>query len=64
MTEQAQPWTSETLARAAGVTGAYIRKLARDGKIEGAYKVGRDWLIPAEEGRAWLRQRSERWEKF
>ena len=61
--ERAQPYTTTELASAAGVTDAYIRKLCKAGKLAGD-KVGRDWLIPADVGREWLRQRRERWEKF
>jgi len=35
--------------------GANIRTLARDGKIPGAVKVGRDWLIP----RIWAEEKAE-----
>lgn len=58
------PWAAKELAEVAGVTPVYVRKLCQAGKIEGAYKVGRDWLIPAEEGRAWLENRRSRWEKY
>ena len=29
-----------------GVTEARVRQLASQGRIEGAHKVGRDWIIP------------------
>ena len=64
MTEQDKPWSVDQLADAAGVTSVYVRKLCQAGKIDGAYKVGRAWLIPADVGRAWLASRRERWEKF
>lgn len=41
--------TYETIQEAVSrlrLTESYIRRLLRQGKIEGAVKVGRDWLIP------------------
>lgn len=62
--ERSTPFSTKELAEEAGVTSTYVRKLCQDGKIDGAYKVGRDWLIPADAGRAWLKERRARWEKF
>ena len=33
-------------ARELGVSEQWIRKLLKRGRIAGAFKVGRDWLIP------------------
>ena len=30
-----------------GVTEARVRQLAAQGRIEGAHKIGRDWIIPS-----------------
>lgn len=61
--ERTTPYTTKELAEAAGVSDRYVRQLVTDGKLAGQ-KVGRDWIIPAEEGRAWLQERRARWEKF
>jgi excisionase family DNA binding protein len=47
------------LAEAAGVFPTYVRRLCAAGKLS-AYKVGRDWLIPAEVGQQWLDERQAR----
>lgn len=42
----------ETAAAAAtrlGVTARAVQKWAKEGKLEGAKKVGRDWMIPINE---------------
>ena len=57
------PYTTKELAQAAGVDPSYLRHLLIAGKLAGD-KVGRDWLIPADVGRAWLASRRARWEKF
>ena len=33
-------------ARRAGISVAWMRRLCADGRVEGARKIGRDWLIP------------------
>ena len=38
--------TSTEYARRIGASPRYIRKLAKDGRIDGAQKRGRDWHIP------------------
>lgn len=40
--------TTNQAAARAGCTALWIRKLAREGKIPGAQKIGRDWMIPEE----------------
>jgi excisionase family DNA binding protein len=60
MPEREKPWNTTELAKEAGLSDAYIRQLIIGGKIPSAYKVGRDWLIPAEEGQAWLDKRNEK----
>ncbi len=40
-----------------GLTPSYIRKLIRSGEIEGAVKVGRDWLMPVANGKPQIRKR-------
>jgi hypothetical protein len=49
-------WTTNDLAKAAGVTPQFIRQEIWAGNIE-CQKVGRDWAIPAEEARRWLAER-------
>lgn len=39
--------TVEEAARRARVTPDCVRKLCRAGRVRGAMKPGRDWLIPA-----------------
>ncbi|MGH8519848.1 MAG: helix-turn-helix domain-containing protein [Gammaproteobacteria bacterium] len=34
-------------ARRLGVSVAWIRRLCAEGRIKGASKIGRDWVIPA-----------------
>jgi hypothetical protein len=59
MTDQERkPYTAATLARAAEVTGSYIRRLCREGRID-CMKVGRIWFISHEEGRRFLEAREE-----
>jgi len=44
------------LARAQGrrVTQSYVGRLCRNHTIAGAYKIGRDWLIPERAAMVWL----------
>lgn len=56
MTE-AQPWTTERLGEAVGVSGTYIRSLCAQGRIEGAYKVAKTWLIPDSVARQYIEER-------
>jgi len=39
--------TVEEFAQDAGVSPRRIRVICRQGRIPGAYKHGRDWMIPA-----------------
>ena len=57
--QPAQDWTTKTLAEAAGVSTRYIRQELTAGKIEGR-KLGRDWVIPYQEGRRWLEERRKK----
>lgn len=50
-------WTTNELADEAGVSAAYIRQLLLADKLKGAYKRGRDWLIPDPVARRWLETR-------
>lgn len=36
------------------VTQSYVGRLCREGRIEGAVRLGRDWLIPEEAAQEWL----------
>jgi excisionase family DNA binding protein len=51
--------TTRELAKRAGVSQAYIRRLCAQGILK-ATKPGRDWLIPDEEVEGWLRERKEK----
>ena len=48
-----QDWTTESLAKEAGVSSAWIRQLLIQGKIKGE-KFGHIWRIPYVEGQRWL----------
>lgn len=61
--ERTQDYTTTELAAAAGVSDRYIRQLVTAGELT-ATKYGKTWVIPADVGREWLRQRQERWSKF
>lgn len=63
MTDTFNPWSASELADAAGVSGAYIRRLCMEGKITAAL-VGKSWVIPREVGNQWLAERRAKWEKF
>ncbi|MGC9396743.1 MAG: hypothetical protein ACP5J4_18005 [Anaerolineae bacterium] len=52
-TDSEKLWTATSLGAAAGVTGSYVSRLCRQGKIKGQ-KFGPAWMIPYEEGRRWL----------
>jgi len=49
------PGAAAMLGESGTTGGANIRTLAREGKIPGAIKIGRDWLIP----RAWAEKKAE-----
>ena len=61
--ERTTPYTTSELADLAGVTDRHVRELVRTGKLDGS-KIGHFWVVPAEAGRAWLKERRARWEKF
>ena len=50
------------LAKKAGVSQEYIRRLCAEGLIK-ADKPGRDWLIPNDEAERWLREREKKRKK-
>ncbi len=52
-------WSTTTLAKAAGLSRAYIRQLILKEKIE-AHKHGRDWIIPYEIGETFVEKRNQR----
>ena len=49
-------WSVKDLAREAGVSGAYIRRLLADGRLRGE-KLGGGWVVRDAEARRWLRER-------
>ena len=49
-------WTTQQLAKRAGLADAYVRSLLIAGKIE-AEKFGHIWAIPDEEAVRFLRER-------
>jgi excisionase family DNA binding protein len=53
-----RPYTAETLCREAGVSGSYVARLCRQGTLD-CMRVGRQWIIDAEEGRRWIRERRD-----
>lgn len=61
--ERTVPFSIKELADAAGVHVSAVRQLCQAGKLD-AFKVGNTWAIPADVGRAWLKQRRDRWEKY
>ena len=38
--------TADLAAKELGVSGARVRKLLSEGRIRGARKIGRDWVVP------------------
>ena len=46
-------WSVSQLSKASGVSGVYIRRLLRQGKIAGQM-VGRSWVIQENEALRWL----------
>jgi len=57
-------YTTRELTETAGaqgrkVTQSYVGRLCRQGRIEGAYKLGRDWVIPERAALEWLQE----WQK-
>jgi len=49
-------WTAQELAEAARLADARIRQLLISGELQG-YKLGRDWRVPDDVAREWLRGR-------
>jgi excisionase family DNA binding protein len=52
-------WTTNELAKAAGVDGAYVRRALASGRLPGT-KIGRDWLIADVAAREWMATRPTR----
>ncbi len=46
--------TTKKAAEILGITGARLRVLLAEGRVEGAYKCGRMWLIPLFNGRPFI----------
>lgn len=61
--ERTTPYTTQELAAAVNLSDAHVRRLLIAGKLAGT-KLGRDWLISAEEGRRFIQERRSRWEKY
>lgn len=53
-------WTSVELGKMAGVTPSRIRQLCIAGRLPGAVKVGRDWLVPDDVAQVWLKHDRDR----
>lgn len=58
MTEEIKLYSATDLAEKAGVSGSYVARLCRTGKLP-AQKFGTVWLIREEDADAWLEKRSE-----
>ena len=52
-------WTTGQLAKAAGVTERYIRRIVREQKIK-AERFGRAWMIADDEAQRYLQQRKDK----
>jgi hypothetical protein len=63
MNEHRRYWTTGELAEAASVSEGWIRKLLRSGEKVDGFKAGRDWLVPDDEARRWLRSRGVKVER-
>lgn len=57
---QGQPYTASSLAAAAGVIGAYVSRLCREGKLVCTKLNPQVWLIAYEDGQRWLHERQAR----
>jgi excisionase family DNA binding protein len=47
--------TVRQVAEGEGVSMSRVRRLASEGRFPGAFKVGRDWLLPVASVETWLR---------
>jgi excisionase family DNA binding protein len=47
MTPESELISVQAAAAALGVSERYVRRLASQGRVQGAKKIGRDWLIPS-----------------
>ena len=57
------PYTVKELADAVNLSEVHIRRLLAAGEIVGQ-KIGRDWIVAADEGQRFIASRRSRWEKF
>lgn len=55
--QQERPYTAASLAAAAGVSGAYVARLCKQGKLACEKLNRQTWLIRYEVGQAWLEAR-------
>lgn len=51
--------TVQESAEMLDVTVSYIRRLLRRGDIEGAIKIGRDWIISVEDGKIKIKEKTD-----
>lgn len=47
-------------AERAGVSTVRVRRLASQGRFPGAFKAGRDWLLPVASVEVWLQKDRDR----
>ena len=58
MSDQHDPYTASTLARAAGVSTSYVARLCRLGTLP-CRRLNSVWLIRFEDGATWLKGRQK-----
>ena len=61
MSQREMPFTTTELAKRAGVSDAYIRRLLIDGKLTGQ-KLGPWWVISVDVAQKWLEDRQRKTE--
>lgn len=52
--------STKQASEVAGIHPGHLRKLLAKGRVEGAQKIGRDWLIPREWAETFCRQRRKK----